>query len=200
MKWIGTRISFVDDKQKTSVIITPERSNFNNAMMGAWLAMWFAIGVTLIWSFFAFELKKEEQLMIGVILVMWAYFLFRVARQFMWLLWGKEMLKLNKEGIVYKKDVRGYGKAILYYYDNMSEIEVLIPETNSLQYVWEKSPWVRGGERLQFEYFGKFIRFGRKLEEKEIKQLYQLLSSKRKEYTRLAKREERAREAEQAQD
>lgn len=190
-KWIGNRISFVDDKEKTSIIITPERSTLNNAMMGAWLAMWFAIGVTLIWSYFALTLTKEEKLMIIVIVVLWAYYLYRVTRQLVWLMFGKELLKLDPRGLVYKKDVKGYGKSILYFYDNMSDIEIYVPKTTSIQYVWEKSPWIRGGERLQFEYQGKYIRFGRKLEEKEVKQLFQLLSSKHNEYSKIAKREEK---------
>ena len=191
MKWIGNRISFVDDKEKTTIIIVPEKSNFVNAMMGAWLAMWVTIGIALIWAFFVLDLTQEEKLMVGVILAPWAYYLFRVSRQFIWLLWGKEMLKLNKLGIAYKKDVKGYGKAILYYYDNMAELEVYVPKTKSLQYVWEKSPWIRGGERLQFEYTGKFVRFGRKLEEKEVKLLFQLINSKRHEYIKMARREEK---------
>ncbi len=195
MKWIGERISFVDDKEKTTVIIVPERSNFVNAMMGAWLAMWLTIGITLIWALFALELTKEEMLMTGIILALWLFYLVRVTRQFIWLLWGKEMLKLNKHGLAYKKDVKGYGKAILYYYDNMADIEIYVPKTKSLQYVWEKSPWIRGGERLQFEYAGKFIRFGRKLEEKEVKLLSQLLASKRHEYSKIARREEKKQES-----
>ncbi len=195
MKWIGERISFVDDKEKTTIIIVPERSNFVNALMGAWLAMWLTIGITLIWALFALELTKEEMLMTGVILALWLFYLVRVTRQFIWLLWGKEMLKLNKHGLAYKKDVKGYGKAILYYYDNMADIEIYVPKTKSLQYVWEKSPWIRGGERLQFEYTGKFVRFGRKLEEKEVKLLYQLLASKRHEYSKIARREEKKQES-----
>lgn len=191
MKWIGKRISFVDSKDKTTIVIVPEKNAFTSAMMGAWLAMWITVGIAMVWSMFHFDLKKEEYLIIGVILLLWTYYLVRVTRQFLWLMWGKEMLKLDTRGLVYKKDVKGYGKAILYFYENMAEIEVNIPKQTSIQYVWEASPWISGGERLQFEYQGKFIRFGRKLEEKEIKQLLQLLVSKRNEYAKIARKEER---------
>lgn len=196
MKWIGNRISFVEDKQKTTIVIQPEKIGWINSLMGAWVAMWFTIGVTLIVSLFAMDFKKEEVLIVIIFLVFWLYYLVRVGRQFIWLLWGKEMIKLNTKGFVYKKDIKGYGKAILYYYDNMEAFESYIPEVKSIQYVWEKSPWTRGGERLQFGYQGRFIRFGRKLEEKEAKLLFQLVNNKRVEYEKIARREEKNIQAE----
>lgn len=197
MKWIGERISFIDDKQKTTIVILPERNGFVNALMGAWVAMWLVVGITMIWALSALNLSRDEILFIIVFLVLWLYYLVRVTRQFIWLLWGKEMLKLDKKGLVYKKDIKGYGKALLYYFDNMEEFESYIPDTKSLQYVWEKSPWTRGGERLQFGYKGKFIRFGRKLEEKDAKLLFQLLNSKRHEYSKIARREEKRTQTDQ---
>jgi hypothetical protein len=47
-----------------------------------------------------------------------------------------------------------------------------------MQAVWEISPWVRGGERIEFEYQGKFIRFGRKLSEKDAKLLFNLVTKR----------------------
>jgi len=191
MKWIGERISFNEHKDHTTIIISPEHNGMNNAMMGAWLGMWFTVGIVLIWSLFAFDLKKEEMLMIGVILLLWAYYLVRVTRQFIWLLFGKEKLKLDKRGLVYKKDIKGYGKATLYFYENMGEFESYVPNKKSLQYVWEKSPWIRGGGRLQFDYQGKYIRFGSKIEENEAKLLFQLVTKKRHDYMKIARREEK---------
>jgi hypothetical protein len=51
-----------------------------------------------------------------------------------------------------------------------------VPEERSIQRVWEASPWIRGGERIEFEYNGKMIRFGRKLNEKDAKLLFQLVT------------------------
>ncbi len=53
-----------------------------------------------------------------------------------------------------------------------------MPEQKSLQSAWENSPWIRGGERIEFEYMGKNIRFGRKLKESEAKQLFQLITKR----------------------
>ena len=52
------------------------------------------------------------------------------------------------------------------------------PKPNSIQAVWESSPWVQGGERIEFEYRGKLVRYGRKLEEKDAKLLFQLITKR----------------------
>jgi hypothetical protein len=60
----------------------------------------------------------------------------------------------------------------------MKSLTLRIPEKNSIQVVWESSPWVNGGERITFEYFGKEISFGRKLNEKDAKLLFNLVSKR----------------------
>jgi hypothetical protein len=52
------------------------------------------------------------------------------------------------------------------------------PKEKSFQAIWESSPWVRGGERIEFEYKGKVIRFARKIEEKDAKVLFTLITKK----------------------
>jgi hypothetical protein len=49
MKWIGKRVSFVDDKQKTTIVIYPESNVLIKGIIGAWVAMWMTIGATIIW-------------------------------------------------------------------------------------------------------------------------------------------------------
>ena len=88
------------------------------------------------------------------------------------------MIKINETSFTYKKSIKNYGKATPYYLENIKKIRTFQPKDRSLQSVWEASPWVRGGERLEFDYMGKVIRFGRKLEEKEQKLFFNLLTKK----------------------
>lgn len=190
MKWIGQRISFITDKEKTTIVISPEKSIWVTAGMGAWLGMWLTVGIIFIMYLFEPSLTRDEKLLLIVITVLWAYFFVTVTKQFLWLLWGKEMLKLNHKGLAYKKDIRGYGKSILYYFDNMGKIEMYVPKGGSFQEAWEKTPWTKGNGIIQFEYFRKYIRFGQKVSPKDAKLLFQLIISKRNEYEKMAKREE----------
>jgi len=191
MKWIGERISYVDHGDKTTIIITPESVGFIKALMGAWFFMWAAIGGTMIWAlasgyiyFSAGEKVPSESekqtlfLITLVFLVFWLYYFVRIGRMFFWLLWGREYLKIDKINMTIKTSIREYGKAKEYFLDNLSKVRVHVPEKKSFQAAWENSPWIRGGERLEFDYMGKTVRFGRKLNEQDSKLLFQLITKR----------------------
>ena len=185
MKWIGKRISFIEDSNKTTIVVYPEETGWVKAIMGAWVAMWMVIGATVIWSYFTFDLTNQEDILIVVFLVFWAYYAFRVMRSWFWLLWGKELIKIDEASLTYKKSIRSFGKATSYLVDNISKIDLFHPKERSFQSVWEKSPWITtGGERIAFDYMGKVIRFGRKLEEKDAKLLFKLITKRVEEKVR----------------
>ena len=66
MKSIGQRITFVDHANKTTIVIDTEKKFLVNLMMGAWLAMWYVIGITLVWAFNSLKLTGQEQIIIVV--------------------------------------------------------------------------------------------------------------------------------------
>jgi hypothetical protein len=108
---------------------------------------------------------------------------------FFWLLYGSENIKLDKISLTIKTSIKGYGKAKQFYIENIEKVRVSIPKENSFQAAWENSPWIRGGERLEFDYLGKTIRFGRKLNEQESKLLFQLLTKRLDEHVKRRKKE-----------
>jgi hypothetical protein len=187
MKWIGERISFVEDRLKSSFVIYPGTKAVIKSLMGAWFAMWLVIGSTMIWVFSTFVLRDQEFLIVVIFLVFWLYYAVKVGRSFFWIMWGKELIKVNEAALIYKRSVKNYGRATAYYLENISRIRVFQPKDNSLQAVWEDSPWVRGGERIEFDYLGKTIRLGRKLNEKDAKLFFSLLSKKVEERLRKVK-------------
>ena len=178
MKWIGERISFVDEKTKTTIVIEPDRNFWINGMMGAWLAMWYTIGGIVLWALLSLGLKKQETIILIVFLSFWIYYAVKVTRSFLWLMYGKELIKIDETSFHFKKSIKSFGKSIPYYFENIKSLTLRIPEKNSIQVVWESSPWVNGGERITFEYFGKEISFGRKLNEKDAKLLFNLVSKR----------------------
>ena len=115
MKWIGERISFVDDKNKTTIVIYPENITWVKGAMGAWVAMWFTIGAAVVWSYFTFDLNEQEEIIIYVFMSFWAYYAVRVTRSFMWMMWGKELIKIDEVAFYYKRSIRKYGKSVPYY-------------------------------------------------------------------------------------
>lgn len=178
MKWIGKRISFIDGKDKTTIVIYPEVKTWVAGLMGSWVAMWYAIGAIMIWAGMTLDMTDQEKVITFVFLAFWAYYAIRVSRTFFWLLWGKELLKIDETALTYKKSIKNYGKATPYYFENISKIRMHIPKAKSFQTAWESSPWIRGGERIEFDYMGKTIRMGRKLEEKDAEILFKLVTKR----------------------
>lgn len=187
MKWIGERVSFVDDKNKLTIVIYPENITWVKGVMGAWVAMWFTIGATVIWSYFTFTLTEQEQIIIYIFMAFWAYYALKVTRSFFWLLWGRELLKLDETGLFYKRSIKSYGKSSQYFYENIAKMEVHQPKEKSMQAIMEQSPWVKGGERIDFQHFGKTIRFGRKLNPKDTELLFKLITKRIEERLRKSK-------------
>lgn len=193
MKWIGNRISYLDDQHKTTVIITPEQVGFIKALMGAWCFMWLVIGATIIWAWLSgniygfdeasrksLDVKERQQLLIITIIFLsfWAYYFIRVGRTFLWIMYGREYIKVDKISMTIKTSIGTYGKAKEYYLENIKKVRVSVPKANSFQAAWENSPWIRGGERIEFDYLGKTIRFGRKLNQQDSKLLFQFLTKR----------------------
>jgi hypothetical protein len=193
MKWIGNRISYKDTDIKTTIVITPENVGFYKAIIGAWFFMWLTIGVVMIWGYNTFpfkaDMKDQLSIMFLIFMLFWTYYFIRVGRMFFWLLYGSENIKLDKISLTIKTSIKGYGKAKQFYIENIEKVRVSIPKENSFQAAWENSPWIRGGERLEFDYLGKTIRFGRKLNEQESKLMFQLLTKRLDEHVKRRKKE-----------
>lgn len=176
MKWIGKRISFVDDKDKLTVVIYPQISPMMKSLMGAWVAMWWAIGGIVIWALNKLPMSNDEVIAIYVFLAFWAYFAVKVTRSYLWLNFGRELIKIDETRLNYKKSIKNYGKATSYFLENIKQISVIQPKEKSVQSAWEKSFWIKGGERIEFEHMGKLVRFGRKIEKKDTELLFKLVT------------------------
>lgn len=178
MKWIGERISFVEDQTKLTVVIYPESGGWVKSVMGAWFAMWMMIGISLTIYYFTTPLEQNLKIALYVFMAFWAYYAVRVGRSFFWILWGKELIKIDEAKFIHKRSVKSYGKARHYLIGNITKIRMYELKEGSFQSIWEASPWVKGGERLEFDYLGKVVRFGRKVSEKDGKILFKLLAKR----------------------
>ena len=178
MKWIGERVSFVDQPKKITIVINPEDKFWQKGLMSAWFAMWMTIGSVMIWAFNTLKLNQQEKLIVIIFLCFWVYYAYKVGRALLWLLWGKEMIKIEPDGFTYKKSIKGFGKSHLYFLENIEKMEVVFPKDNSIQSIWENSPWIQNAERIHFLYVSKTIKFGRKLSEKEANLLFKLVTKK----------------------
>lgn len=178
MKWIGERVSFIDQQKKLTIVINPEDKFWQKGLMSAWFAMWITIGSVMIWSLNTLKLNQQEKLIVIIFLCFWAYYAFKVGRALLWIMWGKELIKIEPDGLTYKKSIKGFGKSTVYFLENLEKMEVYFPKDNSIQAIWENSPWIQNAERIHFQYISKTIRFARKLNEKEANLLFKLVTKK----------------------
>jgi hypothetical protein len=175
MKWIGNRVSFIEQKNITTLVIYPEQTTWKSVLLYAWFSMWTTIGVFVAFEFFN-DYTREEKLMLLVFFVFWLYFFVRIGRAVLWQAKGKELMKFNEIAFNYKRSIFGYGKANEYYYENIRKINMYEPKTNSFEEFFQDSYFVVGGERMVFEYKGKEIKLARKLNERDAKLLFQLIT------------------------
>jgi hypothetical protein len=191
MKWIGNRISVVDAKEKTTIVIHPEKKAWVTALMGAWIFMWYSIGITVIWAYFAIKLTSQEKLILVIFMSFWLYYAVRVTRSFLWLMKGSENLKIDSISLSIKNATGKVGRANSYYLENIKKIRLDIPKERSLQTAFESSPWIRGGERIEFDYMGKVVRLGKKLSEKDATLLFNLITKRIEEQLKVKNKKER---------
>ena len=184
MTEISERISFIDHATKTTIVILPKKQPWVIALMGAWLGMWITIGAVTWWAMLAVKLTQQERIILWVFLAFWVYYAIRVGRSFLWLVWGQELIKIDEIGMHIKKSIRSYGKSTPYYFENIKDLSYDIPEERSFQSVLESSPWVNGGDRFFFDYYGKMIKFGKKLTKKEAHLLSQVLEKRMRKYSK----------------
>lgn len=175
MKWIGDRISIVEGKETTTLVIYPEKKLWKNALLYAWFSMFTVIGILIITQFFQ-DYSKEIKLVLIVFMAFWSYFFVRVGRAVLWNAKGKELMKLNDQAFIIKKSIFGYGKANEFFYENIKKIRLYEPDRNSFEDYFQNVNFFVGGERLIFEYKGKEIRFARKINDKDAKLLFQFLT------------------------
>ena len=191
MKWIGERISYKDHKNPyTTIVITPERTAWKDALMGAWLLMFTFIGAYILYELFSVDHNRDETIALVIFFSFWVYFEWRVMRAFLWLRFGKENIKIDPEYVWVKKSIGKYGKAKRYLIDNVKNISLRTPSERSVSYQFENSYWVIGGERVLFEYLGKTIPFGRKLNEQDAKLLTKFFDKRVQKYKSIHQKNE----------
>lgn len=174
MKWIGERISFVDRKDEITVVIYPPNIGGKKIALIIWTILWYAVGGAVLSQLF-YDYSQQEKIFMIVFLSFWLYYAVRVTRTLVYISYGREYIKLDKTALRIKKATGKYGKANQYFLENISKFETFELKDSSFQAVYENSPWVRGTDKIQFQYLGKTISFGRKLSAKDADVLYKLL-------------------------
>ena len=193
-KWIGTRISYLDSREECTMIVYPKRNNWKEAVLFAWVLGYSFVGAYMMYLLFfgmdtidnsllegdVADIKKNQQIYLSVFIAFWAYFEYKVVKGFLWLIKGKELLKITKDELTVKRDVFGYGKANKYFLDNVKNFEIVEHKTFSFGFDYENAFWRQGTNSLIFDANGKSIGFAKKIEPKDANLLMRLMKDRMK--------------------
>jgi hypothetical protein len=177
MKQIGEKITFINDKEKLTVVVSTKVDKWKEISLFIWVFLWTICGVVFGYYFSQAEVQKE-QLFYVIILSFWFYFEYRIGKALLWRLFGKELIKIDKEKFYFKKSILGYGKTVSYFIDNLKEpFEVVDYKVNNLVENLEDSFWTIGGGRIKLKTQTKTIDFGFQINELDSKLLARLLQA-----------------------
>lgn len=174
---ISPRASFVKSEKELSIVISSATDRKKARNIGIILTLWLIGGIVIGINYFRLE-DKNTKMFILVWMAFWFYFSYVIGKAFMWQWNGKELIKVRDGKLIYKKDVSGRGMVIDYP----------LTAIKNMRKYGEKTPeWIKrfGGDywsvdcdSIAFDYEGKEIPLGYKLNEKEQGTILKLLKER----------------------
>jgi hypothetical protein len=106
-----------------------------------------------------------------VYLAFWFYFEFKITRAFLWRKFGKEKLWIKHGKLFYQREVSGKGKIAEYDLELVNDLQLIEISHASFADQINQSFWIKGGERLAFQYQAKTVQFGMQLSDEEAREV-----------------------------
>lgn len=176
MQVIGERSSILKKDRLFSLVILPTSDKRKVNLMFIWLFLWSVSGVFIFANYFKLT-QQSAKLFVIIWLGFWAYFEFKIIRVFMWKRFGKEKLWIKDGVLHYQREVSGRGKIREYDMNLITDFTYLELDKGNFADVFNQTFWVKGGERLEFQYQSKKVRFGMQLNDQEAKSILKELKA-----------------------
>jgi hypothetical protein len=176
MEYIGDRISFVRKEDELSIVISAYSEKPKTNLLFAWFLAWILCGLIVLVYLFRIP-DNHARTMILVWLGFWLYFSYKVWKAFTWRKFGKEIIKIGKGRLFYKRDNRGAGKVKVYETELIEKLGKYAGRQSDIVSNFMNSYWVVAGETLSFNYLGREILFGMEIDEKSMNTLLNLIRS-----------------------
>ena len=193
-KMIGDRISYEDHSDYTTIIILPLRKRIMELLLTAWVFSFTFVGLYLIYVLFAGvenlnapedfteEDYRNQQIYLVVFIGFWIYFEYKTVRALLWYRFGKELIRIDKDALFVKRSTLSYGKQKRFFFENIKDFHQFVQEKTSFGYYFENAYWTVGTDSIRFKYHGKNQAFGRKLNEKDTKNLMRFIADRSKKW------------------
>ncbi len=176
MKLISERVSVQEKDNVLSVVMLPTTDKKKLNLMLLWLLAWTGCGVIVFINYFKLN-NQDAKLFIIIYLSFWFYFEYKIARAWIWKKFGREKIWLKNGKLFLQKEINGSGKIKEYEIDLVNDVKLIELSHASFADTINQSFWIKGGERIQFQYMAKTITFGMQLSDKEAYDVIRELKS-----------------------
>lgn len=175
VKHLSERVSYKDHGDKITIVISTAIERWKEGLMLIWLLSWTICGIYFCYELFYKSPDKNLQIGLVIMISFWVFFEFRIGKAFLWRKYGMEFIKIADGQLFIKNSIKGYGKSIPYFCDNIKNIHILEKKETSPLAFLENSFWFVGGETIGFHHKDKFIKLGKQLSVEEAKKLVDYL-------------------------
>ncbi len=200
-KLIGDRISTYITKEYTSIIITPKRKRWKEALLFAWTIGFSIVGFYMIYLLSGGldsidnsglegnpeEILRNQKIYVGVFVGFWIYFEYKVVKGLLWVVLGKELIRIDGDSLNIKNSILSYGKSKRFFFENIKKMDLIEHEKLSFGFDYENAFWRKGTDSIVFEHRGKTESFGRKLDEKNARLLSRFILDRVKKHSKANK-------------
>ncbi len=177
MKKIGKQIEYSRPKKdELKVEISPILPKTKMNVLILWATAWTFCGTVVLVSLFTYGFNRDELIMVIIFLLFWMYFEFKIVHAIRWNKSGKEIVELKNGEFTYYKMINGRGIPIKSPVSKMRPFRYAEDTEKGFWSEINKSPWMVGGEVIEYAVEEKIKRLGMKIPRKEAQQLILLLN------------------------
>lgn len=173
-KTIGERISYLQQPDAFTVIISQHIPRTSFLLLVGWWAAWWGIGSVFAWELANAEVP-EEQMFFSISLAFWAYFAFRVGKVIAWRKWGQEAIRITETTLSVKNAFGRFGRTTEVPLSSVERMEVVKRDPKKFLHSLDQSFWIMGGESLVVRSSVSRLRLGKQLSMREAGALAQIM-------------------------
>ena len=174
MEIISERASVVKDEKSLSIVITSCTDKKKILAVQLILILWIMGGAVIVFNYKKFS-ADNAKVMLLVWMAFWLYFLYVMGKAWMWLRFGKEVIKVQDGKFYYKRDVRGRGWVHTFAVENIRDLFSPEDKTPSWLKTFGGDYWSIDATSIAFHADDRQFHFGFRLSEKEKEKVMKLL-------------------------
>ncbi len=175
---IGERILFSPSPSGIKIEISQKIPKAQMVMLSTWLVMWGIVILPVIWLGFLGDesmISSDERIAYMVYAGFWSFFAFRIFKVWRWRRVGKEQIVISERGLSVAMLFGERGLPDTFSHGSFGSMERLHLDPRKLMQSFDHAFWSLGGATVRFKARGKYIQFGKQLNDRDADALVALV-------------------------